>query len=184
MKGDIQEILISEGEIRRKVEELGRAIAEDYKGKDLVVVGVLKGSAVFLSDLIRSIDLPLAIDFISVASYGSGTCSAGDVKLLKDLDRPVEGKDVLIVEDILDSGLTIRYIMSLMVVKKTASIRLCALLDKPGRRQAPVTPDYACFTVPDEFLVGYGLDYAEKYRNLPYIGVLARSVYENRAGLE
>ena len=175
MTGDIQRVLIQEDEIKCKVADMGRIITEDYRDKDLVVVGILKGSVIFLSDLVRNISLPLSIDFIAVSSYGSGTSSAGDVKLLKDLDTPVEGKDVLIVEDILDSGITLRYIMSLMVVKKTASIRLCALLDKPGRRRAPVTPDYTCFTVPDEFLVGYGLDYAEKYRNLPYIGVLATS---------
>ncbi len=178
MKNDIQSILVSEEELKRKVTEVGKRITEDYRGKELVIVGVLKGSVVFLADLIRCIDLPLSIDFMAVSSYGSSTSSTGAVKILKDLDMPVEGKDVLIVEDILDSGMTLSYIMNLMVVKKTASIRLCTLLDKPDRRRVPITPNYACFTIPNEFVVGYGLDYDERYRNLPYIGVLSREVYE------
>lgn len=179
MKDDIQSILIGEEELRRKIDEVAAKITEDYRGKDLVVVGVLKGSVIFLADLIRRIDLPMSIDFMAVSSYGSGTASTGAVKILKDLDMPVEGKDVLIIEDILDSGMTLSYIMNLMVVKKTASIKLCTLLDKPERRRVPIAPNYACFTIPNEFVVGYGLDYDERYRNLPYIGVLAREVYES-----
>lgn len=178
MKNGIERILITEEEIRDRVREVGAKITEDYRGKELAIIGVLKGSVVFMADLMRAVDLPLTIDFMSVSSYAGGTNTTGAVKILKDLDMPVEGKDVLIVEDILDSGLTLSYIMNLMVVKKTASIRLCTFLDKPERRRVPITPNYACFTVPNEFVVGYGLDYAEKYRNLPYIGVLSREVYE------
>lgn len=178
MRNDIQSVLVSEDEIKEKVAEIGKKITEDYRGRELVIVGVLKGSVVFLADLMRAIDLPLSIDFMAVSSYGASASSTGAVKILKDLDMPVEGKDVLIVEDILDSGMTLSYIMNLMVVKKTASIRLCTLLDKPDRRRVPITPNYACFTIPNEFVVGYGLDYGELYRNLPYIGVLSREVYE------
>ena len=178
MNSDIRNILIREDEIKLKVAEVAGRITEDYTGRKLVLVGILKGSIVFLADLMRNIDLPLSVDFMSVSAYGIGASTPGDVKIIKDLDMPVEGKDVIIVEDILDSGTTLSYIMDLMVVKKTASIRLCALLDKPGRRRVPITPDYSCFTIPDEFVVGYGLDYSERYRNLPYIGVLSREVYE------
>ena len=158
--------------------ELGKQITEDYEGKNLLLVSVLKGSVVFMTDLMRQIDLRCSIDFMAVSSYGSGTKSSGVVKILKDLDRPIEEKDVLIVEDILDSGRTLQYIMGILQGRNPKSIRICTLFDKPERRAVPVEASYIGFEVPDEFIVGYGLDYNEIYRNLPYIGVLKPEVYE------
>ncbi|MBC8536615.1 hypoxanthine phosphoribosyltransferase [Feifania hominis] len=177
MKNDIERILLSKEEIDAKVAELGRQISRDYADKNLLLVGVLKGSVVFMSDLLRQITVPAAIDFMSVSSYGAGTQSSGVVKIIKDLDIPLENYDLLIVEDILDSGLTLHYIMEMMQSRNPRSIRLCTLLNKPERRRAPVTVDYEGFQIPDEFVVGYGLDYAEKYRNLPYIGILKPEIY-------
>ena len=177
MKDDIQNVLISEQEIQEKVAELGRQISEDYKGKNLMLVSVLKGSVVFMADLMRAITIPCQIDFMCVSSYGSGTSSSGVVKIIKDLDINLHGLDLLIVEDILDSGKTLHYITKMLSDRGTASIRIATLLDKPERWAAPLTPDYCCFTVPDEFVVGYGLDYDEKFRNLPYIGALKPEVY-------
>ena len=178
LKDAIEKVLVSEEELKAKVQELGSQITRDYQGKDLLMVSVLKGSVIFMADLMRAIDLPCTIDFMCVSSYGSGTKSSGVVKIIKDLDLELHGKDLLIVEDILDSGKTLHYITRMLADRGTASIRIATLLDKPERRTAPLTPDYSCFTIPDEFVVGYGLDYDERYRNLPYIGVLKREVYE------
>ena len=178
LKDAIEKVLVSEEELKAKVQELGSQITRDYQGKDLLMVSVLKGSVIFMADLMRAIDLPCTIDFMCVSSYGSGTKSSGVVKIIKDLDIDLHGKDLLIVEDILDSGKTLHYITRMLADRGTASIRIATLLDKPERRTAPLTPDYSCFTIPDEFVVGYGLDYDERYRNLPYIGVLKREVYE------
>lgn len=174
---DIERVLITEEELAAKVKEMGRQITQDYQGKNLMLVSVLKGSVVFMADLMRAIDLPCRIDFMCVSSYGSGSTS-GAVKIVKDLDIDLHNVDLLIVEDILDSGKTLHYITKMLADRGTASIRIATLMDKPERRVVPLSPDYCCFPVPDEFVVGYGLDYAEKYRNLPYIGVLKREIYE------
>ncbi|WMJ24448.1 hypoxanthine phosphoribosyltransferase [Paludicola sp. MB14-C6] len=180
MKDDILKVLISEKELSQKVEELGRQISQDYKDKNLLMVSVLKGSIVFMADLMRAIDVYAEIDFMSVSSYGGGTKTTGVVKILKDLDINLEGRDLLIVEDILDSGLTLSYIKSILLERQPSSIKICTLLDKPERRQSEIVADYIGFQVPDEFVVGYGLDYDERYRNLPYIGVLKPAVYTNK----
>ena len=177
MTDDILKILISEKEIHDKVKELGAKISADYAGKNLMMVSVLKGSVVFMADLMRAITIPCEIDFMSVSSYGSDVKTSGVVKIIKDLDQELAGKDLLIVEDILDSGMTLSYITGLLKQRGPSSICLCTLLDKPERRQAEVSADYFGFVVPDEFVVGYGLDYAEKYRNLPYVGILKPEVY-------
>lgn len=177
MENDILKVLITEEELREKITALGRQISEDYRDKNLLMVSVLKGSVVFMADLMRAITIPCEIDFMSVSSYGSGVKTSGVVKIVKDLDIDLHDSDLLIVEDILDSGMTLRYIKQMLKQRGTKSIRICTLLDKPERRQVDLTPDYAGFTVPDEFVVGYGLDYAEKYRNLPYVGVLKPEIY-------
>ncbi len=177
MLQDIDKVLISEQELAQRVQELGAEISEYYKDKDLMMISVLKGSVVFMADLMRSITIPAAIDFMAVSSYGSGVKTSGVVRILKDLDCPLEGKDLLVVEDILDSGVTLNYLRELLRERGPNSIRIVTLLDKPERRTAPVTADYAGFVVPDEFVVGYGLDYDEHYRNLPFVGVLKPSVY-------
>ncbi|MBC8570065.1 hypoxanthine phosphoribosyltransferase [Zongyangia hominis] len=178
MKEDILKVLLSEEEIAAKVSEIGAKISRDYHDKNLLLVSVLKGSVVFMADLMRAIDVNAAIDFMSVSSYGSGTKTSGEVKIIKDLDRSLEGVDLLLVEDILDSGKTLHYLRDMLSKRGPKSIRIATLLDKPARREADIKPDYVCFEVPDEFVVGYGLDYAEKYRNLPYVGILKPSVYE------
>ena len=178
MEQDIKKVLISEEEIRAKVEEIGARITEDYAGKNLLLVGILKGSVVFMADLMRAIGVHARIDFMSVSSYGSGTKSSGVVKIIKDLDNNVEGFDLLLVEDILDSGLTLSYLRELLRDRHPNSIKIVTLLNKPARRTADIQPDYCCFEVPDEFVVGYGLDYDERYRNLPYVGVLKEEVYQ------
>ena len=160
-------------------DEVAEQISRDYADKDLLLVGILKGSVVFLADLMRRLSIHAQIDFMSVSSYGSGTKSSGVVKIIKDLDNSVEGRDVLLVEDILDSGLTLSYLRELLRDRHPNSIRIVTLLNKPARRTADIQPDYCCFDVPDEFVVGYGLDYAERYRNLPYVGVLKEEVYKN-----
>lgn len=167
-------VYISQEDIKKKVSEMGKQITEDYKGKDgkLLLVSVLKGSVVFMADLMRSIDLPLSIDFMIVSSYGSGTESRGNVKILKDLDINVSDYDILIVEDILDSGYTLSKLIEILKTRKPKSLKLCTFLNKPDRRIAPVELDYCGFEIPDEFVVGYGLDYDERYRNLPYVGIL------------
>lgn len=175
---DIERVLISENDIKDRIYEMGRQISEDYKGKKLLVIGVLKGSVVFLSDLIRAIDGDVSIDFMVVSSYGSGTASTNSLNIRLDLTRPIDECNVLIAEDILDSGNTLAKVKNMLLQRQPASLKIAAFLDKPDRRQTPVDIDYCGFTVPDEFVVGYGLDYAEKYRNLPYIGILKRSIYE------
>ncbi len=178
MLNDIEKVYYSEEVLKGIVKRLGAQISEDYKDKNLLLVSVLKGSAVFLADLMREITVNCRIDFMAVSSYGAGSTSSGVVKIVKDLDINLEGYDVLIVEDILDSGRTLSYITNLLYSRHPASIKVCTLLDKPERRCVDLTADYVGADVPDEFVVGYGLDYDEKYRNLPYIGVLKRCVYE------
>lgn len=173
-----KEVMISEQEIKDKVKELGEIITEDYKGKDLVVICVLKGAIMFVSDLIKEIKVPLAIDFMAVSSYGNSTKSSGVVKIIKDLDDSIEGKDVLIVEDIIDSGLTLAYLLDNLESRDPSSIEICTLLDKPKGRKTDVDTKYVGFEIKDEFVVGYGLDYAEKYRNIPHIFVLKEEVYQ------
>ncbi len=169
---------MTEEQLREKVQELGAQISRDYEGKNLLLVGLLKGSVVFMSDLMRAITIDAGIDFMSVSSYGKGAKTSGVVKIIKDLQEDIASYDVLIVEDILDSGMTLSYITQLLRARGPKSIRLCTLLDKPERHKVDVHIDYLGFTIPDEFIVGYGLDYAERYRNLPYIGVLAPKIYE------
>ena len=179
MDNDIDHILVSEDALKAKVNELGAQISRDYAGKDLLLVSILKGSVVFMADLMRAVQIPCAIDFMVVSSYGgANTSSTGLVKIIKDLDADLTGRDVLIVEDILDSGVTLHYLMQILAARGANSIRLCTLLSKPERRKIQVDVDYLGFEIPDEFVVGYGLDYAEKYRNLPDIGVLRPEIYE------
>ena len=180
LQQDIQRTLFSQEEIDRRLDELAAEINRDYAGKEPMLISVLRGSFVFMADLTRKITLPCTVDFMAVSSYGKGTTSSGQVQITKDLSDDIEGKDILVVEDILDSGNTLSYLMKLLQARHPASIRLCTLLDKPERRVVPVQADYVGFTIPDEVVVGYGLDYAEKYRNLPYIGVLKPSVYEEQ----
>jgi hypoxanthine phosphoribosyltransferase len=177
MNNDIKKILIDEDSLQAKVKELGAKIAEDYEGKDLLLICVLKGAVVFVSDLMKRIDLPLEIDFMAVSSYGCDTKSSGVVRILKDLDKGIEGKHILIVEDIIDSGLTLSYLIENLKARGPESVEICTILDKPDRRTANINIKYTGFQVPDEFVVGYGLDYAEKYRNLPYVAVLKEEVY-------
>lgn len=178
MQKDIERIFFSEEEIKNRVKELGAQLTVDYKDKDPVIIGVLKGSFVFMADITRSIDTYCDIDFMAVSSYGSGTTTTGAVKITKDLSHDIQGRNVIIIEDILDSGVTLSYLKGYLEVRKPASIKICALLDKPARRRADINADYVGFLCPDEFIVGYGLDYAERYRNLPYIGVLKSDIYK------
>lgn len=180
MLEDIKEVLVTEQQIAEKIKELGNAISKDYEGKDLLLVSVLKGSVVFMADLMRSITIPTQIDFMSVSSYGSGTKTSGVVKIVKDLDIDLKGRHILIVEDILDSGMTLSYIVRMLSGRNPESIRICTFLDKPSRRVASVQANYVCFEIPDEFVVGYGLDYNEGYRNLPNVCVLKPSAYQNK----
>ena len=170
---DRVEILLTEEEVNAKISELGAAISRDYEGKEVHLICVLKGGAPFMCELAKRITVPVSFDFMSVSSYGSGTSSSGVVKIVKDLDEPIEGKDVIVVEDIIDSGRTLSHLMKIFQERKPAGIRLCTLLDKPDRRVVEdVNVDYLGFSIPDEFVVGYGLDYDQRYRNLPYIGVV------------
>jgi hypoxanthine phosphoribosyltransferase len=178
MNRDIEQVFYSEEQLAQVVQRIGAEISRDYAGKDLLMVGILKGSVVFMTDLMRALDIPCGIDFMVVSSYGAGSTSSGVVQIIKDIGQSIEGRDVLLVEDILDSGKTLSYVTRMLKTRNPASIRVCTLLDKPARRKADIQADYKGYDVPDEFIVGYGLDYAEKYRNLPYIGVLKRSVYE------
>ena len=179
MKDDMEKILFTEETIRTRVRELGQAITEDYKDQqeDIFCVGILKGASVFYTDLVRQIALPVRFDFMIASSYGSGTETSGSVKILKNLDYDIAGCHLIVVEDIIDSGTTMHYLKQYFASSKPASVRLCSFLSKPSRRKVDVQIDYCGFEVPDEFLVGYGLDYAEKYRNLPYIGVLKPEIY-------
>jgi|ERR1700733_15028110 hypoxanthine phosphoribosyltransferase len=165
------EVLIDAGRLRDRVRGIGRAITRDYEGKDLHLIGVLKGACIFLSDLMRYIDLPLSIDFIGISSYGGSTKSSGEVKITKDLDLSLEGKHVLVVEDIIDTGLTLNYLLNIFRSRETASVEVAALLDKPDRHQLNIDAKYVGFTIPNDFVVGYGLDVNERYRNLPFIAV-------------
>ena len=178
MNSDIEKVLVSEEELRDINRRLGAQITKDFEGKNLLVVGILKGSIYFMTDLTRCIDLPLKLDFLAVSSYGSGTRSSGIVKIVKDIDIELEGYDVLLIEDILDSGRTLQYVSEMLKSRRASSISICTLLDKPERRVVDLKPDYVGCSVPDEFVVGYGLDYDQKYRNLPYIGSLKREIYE------
>lgn len=178
MREDIKEILLDEEEIKKRVQEIGYNISRDYNGKDLVLIGVLKGSVMFMTDLVRNITIPCSMDFMAVSSYGNSTKSSGVVRILKDLDFEIQNKDVLVVEDIIDSGITLKYLMDYLKGRGANSLEIVCLLDKPERRKVSLNVKYTGFTVPDEFLVGFGLDYAEKYRNLPYIGILKEEVYK------
>ena len=175
---DIERVLFTEQELKDRVAEIAARIDRDYAGKEPMLISVLRGSFIFMADLARAITLPCTVDFMAVSSYGSGTTSSGQVKITKDLSESIEGRDIIVVEDILDSGNTLSYLFQLLQARHPASVRLCTLLDKPSRRTKPITADYTGFTVDDLFVVGYGLDYAEKYRNLPYIGILKPAVYE------
>ena len=179
MKNDIESVLISEEEIQKKVKELGSQLTEEYKDCFPLAIGVLKGATLFMADLLKRIDTHLEMDFMDVSSYGKSTVSSGEVKIIKDLNASVEGRDILIIEDIIDSGLTLSYLVELFYYRKAKSVKIVTLLDKPTGRKADIQADYIGFIVPDAFVVGYGLDYAEKYRNLPYIGILKPRVYSN-----
>lgn len=176
-RSDIAKVLLTEEEIAEIVKNLGKKISEDYKDKNLLIVSVLKGSVMFMADLMRAIDIHCKIDFMAVSSYGSGTSTSGSVKIIKDLNIDLTGYDLLIVEDILDSGVTLSNLRDMLMTRKPASFKICTFLDKPERRKADVTADYVGAVIPDAFVVGYGLDYDERYRNLPYLGVLDPKVY-------
>ncbi|MDR3598560.1 hypoxanthine phosphoribosyltransferase [Clostridium sp.] len=178
MKKDIQEILFSEEVLNNRIKELASEINRDYEGKNLVIVGILKGSVLFAADLIKNISVECEIDFMAVSSYGSSTETSGVVRILKDLDSSIEGKDILLVEDIVDTGITLSYLLKYLQARKANSIEIISLLNKPVRRKTDLDVKYIGFEVPDGFIVGYGIDYAEKYRNLPFIGILKPEVYE------
>lgn len=177
MNNDIKEILITEEEIENKIRELGAVLSKEYQDKKPLMICVLKGAVLFMADLVRHMSIPVELDFMAISSYGTSTESSGVVRILKDLDTTVEGRDIIIVEDIIDSGLTLSYLIDLFHRRNINSLKVVTLLDKPQRRIGNLKPDYSGFSIPDEFVVGYGLDYAEKYRNLPYIGVLKTEVY-------
>lgn len=178
MHNDISRILVTQEELKQKISELGQQISTDYAQKKLMMVSVLKGSVIFMADLMRAVTIPTQIDFMSVSSYGSGTKTSGVVRILKDLEVDISGYDLLIVEDILDSGKTLHYLIEVLSQRQPKSIKIVTLLDKPARRQVDISPDYSGFVIPDDFVVGYGLDYDEYYRNLAYIGVLKPEIYE------
>ena len=178
MLKDVERILITSEEIGARVRELGQQITNDYAGQEILMIGVLRGAVIFMADLARSIKRPMDIDFMAITSYGLSTNSSGVVRIIKDLDEVVEGRHILIIEDIIDSGLTLNYLVDNIKSRKPASVRICTLLSKPDRRKVNVTVDYNGFNIPDHFVVGYGLDYAGKYRNLPFIGVLKPEIYQ------
>ena len=177
MNNDIKEVLFSEDELRDKVRQMGAKISNDYSGRELILIGVLKGSVIFMSDLIKTISIPCKMDFMAVSSYGTSTETSGVVRILKDLDFEIQGKDVLIVEDIIDSGVTLKYLIKYLSARKPNSLEIACLLNKPDRRRVEIEVKYLGYDVPDHFLVGYGLDYAEKYRNLPFVGILKDEIY-------
>jgi len=179
MTNDILKILLTKEHIEKRVQELGKELTKKFEGEEPLFIGVLKGSFIFMADLIRNVDLKCSMDFMAVSSYGSGTSSSGAVKINKDLNEDITGRHIVIVEDILDSGVTLNYLCGYLKNRKPASMTLVTLLDKPARRKSPVKADYTGFEVPDEFVVGYGLDYAEKYRNLPFVGVLKPEIYSD-----
>ncbi|MEN6327419.1 MAG: hypoxanthine phosphoribosyltransferase [Syntrophomonas sp.] len=173
------EVLFDRATLREKVAELGKQISKDYQGRDLLVVGILKGAFIFMADLIREIDVPVELDFMDVSSYGLSTSSSGEVRIVKDLEYSIKDRDVLIVEDIVDTGLTLKYISEVLKNRNPRSIKIACLLDKPSRRKAEIYPDYVGYSIPDKFVVGYGLDYAEQYRHYPAVCILKPAVYEN-----
>lgn len=175
---DIEKILVSNAEIAKRAEEIAAQINADYKGKPILVVGILRGASIFLADIFKRLEGDVELDFMSLSSYGNGTNSSGEVKMIKDLSEPVDGKNILIIEDIIDTGITLSYLIKVLEARNPESIKLCALLDKPSRRKVELKGDYIGFEIPDEYVVGYGLDYAEKYRNLPDVCVLSKKVYE------
>ncbi|MBR3622012.1 MAG: hypoxanthine phosphoribosyltransferase [Selenomonadaceae bacterium] len=176
---DVERILITEEEIRARVQEIGNVISKDYnEDNDVVAIGILKGASIFFADLVRAIKIPLIFDFMIVSSYGDSSISSGEVDIKKELEFDVHGKDVILIEDIIDTGITMSCVRKIMAGRGANSVKLAAFLDKPTRRKVDLHIDYLGFTTPDEFLVGYGLDYAEKYRNLPYVGILKREIYE------
>ena len=177
MRDDIKEVYFTEEQLHEKVAALGARITEDYRDKNPLIVSVLKGSYVFMADLTRAIDTPCNVDFMVVSSYGKGTKTSGEVQIIKDIAQPIDGRDLLIVEDILDTGITLSKLVPVLKMRNPGSVKICTILSKPSRRMADIEPDYCGFEVPDEFVVGYGLDYDEKYRNLPYVGVLKPEVY-------
>ena len=178
MDKDICKVMFNEVELQGVCKRLGEQITKDYEGKDLLIIGILNGAIVFVTDLMRQIDRQINIDFMSVSSYGSGTTSSGNIHVAKDLNSDIAGRNVLIVEDILDTGVTLSKLVPMLKMRNPNSVKICTILDKPSRRKADIQPDYEGYQVPDEFVVGYGLDYDEKYRNLPYVGVLKPAVYE------
>lgn len=178
LENDIDYIMFSEEQIKARVAEIAAEINEDYRDRQPMLISVLRGSFIFMADLMRAVKLPCTVDFMAVSSYGTGTTTSGQVKITKDLSENIEGRDIIVVEDILDSGNTLSYLLQLLQARNPASMKLCTLLDKPDRRTKPVHVDYSGFSIPDAFVVGYGLDFSEKYRNLPYIGVLKPCVYE------
>jgi hypoxanthine phosphoribosyltransferase len=178
MKEDIKEVLLTESQIRDKIREIGKQISKDYKDKNPILVGILKGSVIFLADLMKEVDIPCTMDFMAVSSYGNSTESTGIVKIIKDLDSSIEGENVIIVEDIIDTGVTLSYLRNYLKARNPNSIEIVTLLNKPSRRKVEIVPKYCGFSVPDYFLVGYGLDFAEKYRNLPFVGSLKEEVYK------
>ncbi|MEG1578862.1 MAG: hypoxanthine phosphoribosyltransferase [Oscillospiraceae bacterium] len=177
LDNDMEQVLFSAAELDRRTTELAAEIDRDYAGKAPLLIGILRGSFIFMADLTRKITLPVTVDFMAMSSYGRGTKSTGQVEIKKDLSEDIEGRDVIVVEDILDSGNTLYYLLKILEARGPASVKLCALLDKPERREKPVELTYRGFSIPDSFVVGYGLDYAEKYRNLPYIGILSPRIY-------
>ncbi|MGH4118254.1 hypoxanthine phosphoribosyltransferase [Clostridium sp.] len=178
MNNDIKEVLYSSDQLRDKIRQMGAKISNDYVGKELILIGVLKGSVVFMADLIRQITIPCKMDFMAVSSYGSSTETSGVVKILKDLDYDIQGKDVLIVEDIIDSGVTLKYLRKYLLARKPCSLEIICMLNKPDRRTVDIDVKYSGYDVPDYFLVGFGLDFAQKYRNLPYVGILKEEIYK------
>ncbi|SJZ50032.1 hypoxanthine phosphoribosyltransferase [Garciella nitratireducens] len=178
MNKDVKKVLIDQETLQSRIKELGKEISKDYIAKDLLLICVLKGAVLFMADLAQNIEVPLEMDFMAISSYGNSTESSGVVRIVKDLETSIEGRDLLIVEDIVDSGLTLSYLSELLKGRGVRSLKICTLLEKPARKATDITIDYVGFQVPDEFVVGYGLDYAEKYRNLPYIGVLKEEVYQ------
>ena len=177
MKNDIKEVLLTESDLANKISQIGKSISKDYEGRELILIGVLKGSVMFMADLMKKIEIPCSMDFMAVSSYGNSTKSTGGVRILKDLDFEIEGKDVLIVEDIIDTGVTLKYLVEYLKARKPNSLEICSLLNKQDRRKVDISAKYIGFEVPDFFLVGFGLDYAEKYRNLPFIGILKEEIY-------
>ena len=178
MHQDVESIMFSKEQLQTRIAELAAQLDSEYAGKTPLMVGILKGSVMFYADLLRAMTIPVEMDFMAISSYGAGSKSSGEVKLIKDLDRKIEGRDVVIVEDIIDSGYTLSYLKRMLYSRKPSSVKICALLDKYSRRVVPIEADYKGFDCEDEFVIGFGLDYAERYRNLPYIGILKRSVYE------